>query len=187
MQNLGNGLGIRSLGLWPGKVHVPQFPRDSVEPLSIWPLAFAFLPTSGTAGPSRPALVRIRGAGTGHGSEPFLPSGQGGKTMVGNLASKDLTPHFLGSPNTRFGSNRHAASPMHVNCCSHLRRGPCGLSQGCSQAQPREDTERTKSHTQREQKASQVSKWISGTRSGGNIRLKIKLVFDLLWLSRDKS
>lgn len=100
-------------------------------------------------GPSRLALVGIWGAGMRHGSESFLPSGQGedGGVQAGQQGSGSL---FLGGSRYTFWSYWHVVGPVHVNYCFNLHCGPKGLSQGFSWAQPREDAaisdpERTKS------------------------------------------
>lgn len=157
--------------MWPGKVHILQLPRDSVEPLSISPVVFDFLLMSGTMGPSRPALsgsgelVRVMGA-----SPSFLKgSGRGGDNG-GQAGQKRSASPFLGLQIYILGQTGMQPLPCMLIIVLTFTVVPVGFLR----ALPGPSQGRTL-RSQREQKASQVSKWISGTHSGGNIHLKIKI------------
>lgn len=161
----------RALGWGPGMCIYPSFPGILLRTSAYLSCDFCFPIHVRDVGPSRPALVRISGAGMGHGRSPSFLRGWG-KTVVSKLASKDLAPCFLGSPNIHFGSYWHPVGPTHVNYWSYLHGGPCGLSQGTSWTQPREGTEISDPERIKSQ---QVSEWILGTHRRGNISLKIKI------------
>lgn len=156
----------------PGKVHILQLPRDSVEPLSISPVVFDFLLMSGTVGPSRPALSGSGELVRGMGASPsFLKgSGVGGRQWWASWPEKICFPISWGLQIYILGQTGMQPLPCMLIIVLTFTVVPVGFLR----ALPGPSQGRTL-RSQREQKASQVSKWISGTHSGGNIHLKIKI------------